>query len=344
MGELLPTGGPHDVRRTGADQYSMSISLPKEDDGRVSRECVDALYSPGAFKLRPGTGIQHDHVRAYCPYCRKDDKPENFATADQVRYARDVAMGQISKGVDKMVKDAFQLGASGRRKFGGGFISMEVSYKPSSPKTIRRPATDQVRRDVVCPHCGLDHSVFGLARWCPDCGEDIFLTHVEAEFSVVRAMVSDIERREQLLGTRVALKDLENCLEDVVSIFEAVLRLIARQMFQAAGTAQEEIEIKMKSIGNAFQNIQRAEQIFSREFSVNLLSGIAEPDRQQLEATFEKRHPIVHNLGIVDRKYLERVQSAEKAGREVMLDQDELLQAVQTCMAVVVDVGCRQSP
>jgi hypothetical protein len=74
------------------------------------------------------------------------------------------------------------------------------------------------------------------------------------------------------------------------------------------------------------------------------LSGIAEPDRQQLEATFEKRHPIVHNLGIVDRKYLERVQSAEKAGREVMLDQDELLQAVQTCMAVVVDVGCRQSP
>lgn len=45
-----------------------------------------------------------------------------------------------------------------------------------------------------------------------------------------------------------------------------------------------------------------------------------------LDAAFEKRHPITHNLGVVDRKYLERAQAAERHGREVRIVATEIEQ------------------
>jgi hypothetical protein len=47
---------------------------------------------------------------------------------------------------------------------------------------------------------------------------------------------------------------------------------------------------------------------------------------RELVHTFEKRHPITHNLGVIDRKYLERMRSAEHEGREVMVTPDEITQ------------------
>jgi hypothetical protein len=44
----------------------------------------------------------------------------------------------------------------------------------------------------------------------------------------------------------------------------------------------------------------------------------------ELGASFAKRHPITHNLGVVDRKYLERAQSAEREGREVRITAAEV--------------------
>lgn len=43
-----------------------------------------------------------------------------------------------------------------------------------------------------------------------------------------------------------------------------------------------------------------------------------------MAASFEKRHPVTHNLGVVDRKYLERAQAAEREGREVRVTNSEI--------------------
>jgi hypothetical protein len=334
MTDLFRSGGPLDVRKTSADHYSLSVTLPPEPDGRISRACVSKECSPGAFKNKPGTGITQNHLKAFCPYCRSEGEPGNFATADQIRYATDLVLREAGQGVDRMVKETLGLDSLGKRKFGGGFISMEMSYKPGAPKYVRRPAADQIRRDLVCPHCGLDHSVFGLARWCPDCGRDIFLTHVEAEFEVTRKMVADIERRQEILGNRVALKDLENCLEDIVSIFEAVMRQIARQRLQQISETVEGIEAKMRQFGNAFQSVKRTKEAFEGAFGVDPFCQCSDDEKNRLEATFEKRHPIVHNLGIVDWKYLSRVQSAETEGREVIVNELELLDAIQVSIGI----------
>lgn len=237
---LFSEGGPHQIRNLGNDQYGMSVTVPTDEDGRKAGQCPVANCSPGYFKVKPGTGIIGGQDAAYCPYCRHRAEPSDFATQEQTRYAEDLVMQEASKGINNVIKDALGLGASGRRQMGGGFPSMELSYTPGTPPHVRQPFEDQVRRDVVCPHCTLNQTIFGLATWCADCGKDIFMVHVSAELAVTRLMVEDIARRQVSLGKRVAAKDLENCREDAVSIFEASIKAIVRRALIERGEISEQ--------------------------------------------------------------------------------------------------------
>jgi hypothetical protein len=333
---LFQEGGEHRIRRTGPDQYEMRITVPPDADGRVARECPSAECSPGYFKVKMGTGITGGQQVAYCPYCRHEAEPNDFTTKDQMRYAKDLMMREAEKGMDRMFRDALGLGSSGSRRIGGGMFSIEMSYKPGTPRHVRRPFGEELRRDVVCPHCTLDHSVFGLAVWCSDCGRDIFMTHVRAEFSVVEKMLSDVDRRRELLGARVAARDIENCLEDTVSIFEAVLRaLIGRHMKAKCVTPDQIDEMFRKKIANRFQSVSQSQRILRDEFGIELFADKSADVVETLAKTFEKRHPITHNLGVVDRKYIERVQSAEREGREVRVTAEEISQAMGVSMDVL---------
>lgn len=343
MNDLIRSNGPVKVKEAHGEHYALEISLPTERDGRLSRACVDDECSPGAFKVKPGTGITEGHVRAFCPYCRREGAPPDFATREQIRYAQDLVVCEAEEGVQRMLKSALGLDSSGRRNFGGGLFSMEMTVRSPPRRVVRRPAEDQIRRDVTCPHCGLEHTVFGLARWCPDCGKEIFLTHVEAEFNVIRKMIADVDRREDALGVRVALRDLENGLEDVVSIFEAVMRQITRQRLQENSMAAEEIERKMRLIGNAYQSINRAADNFRQTFGVDLLTACTGEERAHLQSVFEKRHPIAHNLGVVDRKYLGRVQVADREGREVLVTANELLHAIDIALKIFAQLAPPQA-
>lgn len=214
LGKLFTEGGPPHIRSVGNDQYRMSFEIPTDEDGRIARQCPIASCSPGFFKVKPGTGIPRGQLSAFCPYCKHGCEPSAFTTQEQTQYAKSLVIREAHKGINKMFSQALGLGASGKRKIGSGLISMELSYKTGTLPPVRQPFEDEVRRDVICPHCTLNHTVFGLATWCADCGRDIFMTHVSAELAVTRLMLHDVDRRMASLGKRVAAKDMENCLED----------------------------------------------------------------------------------------------------------------------------------
>ncbi|WP_155888301.1 hypothetical protein [Cupriavidus sp. WS] len=318
--DIFRPGGPLDVRNTGIDTYTASVTLPTDGEGRSARECPNTGCSPGYFKVKPGTGLTRE-PSMFCPYCRTEAKPDEFHTQEQVRYAQDLVMNEVRVGFDDLLRDALGLGAGGKRKFGGGFVSMEMSLKSEPLPPVLPPLEEEVRRDVVCPHCTLDQTVFGLATWCSDCGQDIFLTHIEGELNVVGCMVGDIGRREQELGRRVAAKDLENCLEDAVSIFEAAMKAMTRRFLEGKGSDSQAVEEYFVKQGNAFQNVGRTKKILAE------LVGSAPADNvpwDELNAAFEKRHPITHNLGVVDRQYISRAKSGDRHGREVRVTVDEI--------------------
>jgi hypothetical protein len=52
---IFREGGPHKICRIGSDEYTMSISLPTDADGQISRDCLSQNCSPGYFKVKPWT-------------------------------------------------------------------------------------------------------------------------------------------------------------------------------------------------------------------------------------------------------------------------------------------------
>lgn len=264
MNELLRQGGPHNIRHTGADQYTMSISIPADSDGMVARECPSGDCSPGYFKVKPGTGVTDGQTEAHCPYCHHKSEPSGFATKRQIEYAKQIVTREATDGIERMMKGALGLGSSGEKTIGGGLFSMKVSYKPGFP--IRRPYGEVLRRDLTCPQCGLEHAVFGIATWCPDCGSDIFLEHVTKECEVVRLILADVENRRERLGARVAARDVENALEDVVSIFEAVLRTITRRYLRNE-YSEEQVEEVSYSIDLCLKVIK---DFYGRVFPISM--------------------------------------------------------------------------
>lgn len=334
--DLFRRGGPHQIEKTGRDQYTMRIELPTDSVGMTARECTHSACSPGAFKIKYGTGLSEEQTEAFCPYCRSSADPEEFATSEQLQYAEDIAMKEVEDGLERMIKSAFGMGSSNKKKYGDGLITTEMSYKRSGRRHVRRPREEQLRRDVTCPTCTLEHAVYGLAVWCPDCGADIFMTHVEAEIEVLRSMLNDVERRSSDLGPRVAARDIENGLEDVVSIMEAAFKAMARRRLVLDGKADDDVDRTMgKKVRNRFQSYDGAVETLDQLFGFDA-AGILEPASvDRLKHTLEKRHPITHNLGIVDRKYLEKVRTGEAEGRDVSLDESEVLTALDTVLGLI---------
>jgi hypothetical protein len=341
--ELIREGGPHGIRRHG--EHEFSIPVPNGADGLVGRRCPVADCSPAYFRVKLGTGITGDaYQKGYCPYCRGEADPSSFYTREQINYAKRVIENEVGDWLDRTMQKAFGTGPSRRKKIGGGFLSMEMSFTPPAKRPVWHPMEEELRRDVTCPRCTLQHSVFGLATWCPDCGADIFCTHVAAELDVIRQMLGHVEKRREELGSRVAARDVENALEDAVSIFEAVLKIITRRGLRAAGRSPEDIEdILQKTVRNAYQSVSRGAALFEQLLGFPLFDGVSAAHIAALEATFEKRHPITHNLGMLDRKYLERVQSGELEGREVRVTVEEVTAAVDLVQQVTT-AACGRLP
>ena len=329
-------GGPFDLRHSGQDEITMNLPIPTDSYGMLARECTDESCVPGYFKVKPGTGIVDGQQVAHCPYCRRDAPPADFLTKAQHQYATDAVTSEATGAVDRVIKQALKLGPTGRKSYGGGMFSIELAYKSGGKPVVSRPVEEELRRDVRCPHCTLDHAVFGLAIWCPDCGRDVFTDHVDAELQVVRRILAAVDERRLSLGPRVAARDIENALEDTVSVFEAVLKAIARRHLVASGKSDDEVDKFLdKTVRSQFQNPDVASRLWLEHLSVPLFEDVPPIVVATMSRVFAKRHPITHNLGIVDRKYLERVESGELHGREVRVSVAEVETAIDATSTVL---------
>jgi len=342
--EIFPAGGHLNTKKTGPDQYSMSVSLPKDGDGRVARECPNQDCSPGYFKVTNGTGITGGQTISYCPYCRTSAEPSDFHTKAQIRYAKSLVEREARIGVERALKQALGLGSGGKRRLVGGMISVDLEMKSSPPPPVWRPFEEILQRDLLCPHCTLNHSVYGFGIWCADCGEDIFTTHIRSEIRVIEAIIGDVDRRKQELGARVAARDLENALEDLVAIFEATLKMEIRRHRKAKGDTVAEIDAVIKKVGSRLQSVSNAVSIIPALCDGILLLSPGSANEQKLDRVFQKRHPITHNLGVVDKKYLERVRSGEAEGTEVRVEKSEILETANVTFAVLSEFHERLFP
>lgn len=326
--ELFRPGGPMNMKKSGPTTYTGSVTIEPGEDGMVARACPEAGCTPGYFRVKFGTGITGPQAKCYCPYCARTAEPSAFTTGAQIEYAKAMLFEEAKPGLNRMFRGALGLNSSGKRTLGGGLISIEMTMEPLKPRPVGRPVEEELRRDLTCPHCTLVHAVFGLAFTCPDCGEDIFLVHVREELAVVGKILEAVPERGRTLGQRVAARDVENALEDVVSIFECVMKLITRRALATQGKAPAQIDAALAKVRNKYQSVAQGAQIYQDLTGAQLFAPLSPAELHFLTDIFEKRHPITHNLGVVDRKYLERAVAHALEGRELRVTSDEIRQAI----------------
>jgi hypothetical protein len=165
---------------------------------------------------------------------------------------------------------------------------------------------------------------------------------VDAEIEVIKKILADVPGRRERLGGRVAVRDIENALEDLVSLFEGVLKFVTRRSIERT-SGKEAADDALKGIRNGFQNPDRAAGLLLDLFDIELFAGVDQADRKAFTQTLGKRHPITHNLGVADPAYKARSDSWVREGRDVSVSVDEVIAACGTARSVFATL-CQKLP
>lgn len=273
------------LRRLGSE---FKISIPTDDKGMIGRECPQTACE-GYFKIQPGTGLVGENLPCHCPYCGHTDDPKQFYTNAQVEYVKSAALHQITDALHKDLK-ALEFNHKPRGGFGIG-VSMKVIGKPAP---IRYYREQQLETEVICDHCTLRYSIYGVFGFCPDCGIHNSLQILDKNLQLIAKMLSLAETQESSLAELL----VENALEDCVSAFDGFGRETCRVFSSKADDSTKASEIR-------FQNIVGARDRVQQQFGVDFSASSDAADWARVRRAFEKRHLLAHKMGVVDEDYLE---------------------------------------
>jgi hypothetical protein len=201
-----------------------------------------------------------------------------------VEYAKSVVLNQVTGALLKDLK-SLEFNHRPRGAFGIG-ISMKVTGQPTP---IRYYHEQQLETEVVCEQCALRYMIYGVFSYCPDCREYNSLQIFDKNLELVLKMLDMASSAEGELLKRV----IENALEDCVSAFDGFGREICRVH---AKTSSEPTKAGKVS----FQNLDGAKHNFNGLFNFNLSSGVTDEEWKAAIRSFQKRHLLCHNMGVVD--------------------------------------------
>ena len=291
----------------------IKVSLPTDENGYLGRECPNADCK-GYFKITPGTGlsgVSHCH----CPYCGHKADQSEFATPDQLEYAKSVAVRKIT---DAFVQDlkSLEFDIKPRGLFGIG-LSMKV--EPGRPHPIHWYIEAALETHIECAGCQLRYAVFGVFAFCPDCGGHNSLQILGKNLEVAAKMLDMATTAEPEMVVRLT----ENALEDCVSAFD--------------GFGRETCRVNAKKLSDpanaenvSFQNLEGAKQKLSPLFNVDLSAGLTRDEWQAAVRGFQKRHLLSHKMGVVDEEYVRKSGDLHAVvGRKIKIGADEVRDLVQ---------------
>lgn len=290
-----------------------SISLPTDEEGFLGRECPNEGCG-GYFRITPGTGLK-GVTACHCPYCGHIANQGDFATQDQIEYAKSVAMRKITDAFAKDVK-SLEFDIKPRGGFG---IGMSLKVKPGRPHPIHWYREKALETHIECSNCTLRYAVFGVFAFCPDCRQHNSLQILDKNLEVVAKMLDMASSADKELSERL----VENALEDCVSAFDGFAREVCRLNAQASNDPDAILTL-------SFQNLAGAQKKVSKFFGLNLAAGLTDDEWKTANVEFEKRHLLAHKMGVADKEYLRKSGDADAvAGRKIKIDAGEVRQLAQ---------------
>jgi hypothetical protein len=286
----------------------VSVTLPTDENGMVGRQCPSEKCGQ-YFKVKLGTGLKTSIMT--CPYCGWSGESSNFTTADQLEYAKSMAIRQV---LDPVLYDFKRNVESLNRTSRNDLIQLKFSVTVPTFQ-VHHYMEKEVETQVTCDSCGLVFSIFGVFASCPDC------KRINA-FSVLRSSLEVSRKRLRLAEQENAVSDLElksailqDSLGGAVGAFDALgkkLRELRPDIFPA-------------SPKNLFQNYDALNRCLANKGGKAIEERIGEDGAAALLRLMQVRHVFEHNLGVVDQEFINHVPSYNHLlGRKYPLDRQEV--------------------
>jgi len=192
----------------------------------------------------------------------------------------------------------------------------------SDPKSIDNTAFEQLTNEqkellathIDCPSCGADYIVYQAFESCPACKEEqnhhIFKKNLE--------LVGKQLELAQTITTELHQLLIENSLEDLVSTFDGFARRLTDKAKDKAS--------KPDKVGYlSFQNLKKARKDVKQLFGFDLSTPLEQERWYQANDSFQKRHLLTHNLGLVDEAYIEKSKNKTAVvGERIVIEQTEV--------------------
>jgi sarcosine oxidase delta subunit len=328
---------PHGISnfRETSQGFQASISIPADEDGFFGRECPDC----GRFfkmQVEQWEAVADDAL-VTCPYCgHRPDDADDFLTPQQNQRVDAAAEALVEQYAHQAIKHAFGGLATPRLRPGQSGIQITLSNDPPAPaRSLPFYVEEQVRRTITCDNCQTEYAVYGATAFCPICGPRAELERVLEAIELGRRSLAfedalPEEIREQARADGLFDKNASEAVKETVTLFE----VFTRDQFTSRVPKHEEI-IKKEGRG-VFQRIDDVDALFGQHCGTTLSALVAADTWSRLQTVFQQRHVLIHQQGIVDQQYVDRVPLArQQVGQRIVLGRADGEQALDALKAVV---------
>jgi len=323
--------------RSPEGNHLFSVPLKPDEDGMIGRECPKDECQPKYFKMSMTIPDEicekigdFSQIDVTCPYCGTIDNMQHYHTRSQIEWIESMMLRDVAKTVQDMFKSSFKPSPPTSK----GMFSISITYKPGHLPSVRHYVEDRLKRTVVCDNCRYNYAVYGISFNCPLCGEGNLLQHLNRSADIIKVLLEEHERIGRERGPEVGCQMVGNALEDMVGLFETFLKHIYTYEIKRR-LSSEVAETKITKIRGNFQQLEGAETLFLEDLEFALLAKCDQKDRAFLQDQFLKRHVLTHNLGLIDKKYIEKAQAYKKQGEELDIEPGDVLRALELVKDII---------
>jgi Zn finger protein HypA/HybF involved in hydrogenase expression len=283
---------------------SFRVSIPTNDDF-FDRECPSCKK---LFKMHKDS-LQE---KSYCPYCGELQAKENLFTQEQIDYAKESAIEDITYEVHKDFANMLHS------TFKNSKI-VKVKTQPYTKKSIKPLKTVSVDSEIICSQCQGIFQVNGIFGYCPVCRYENLKIY-DANIDII---IQEIKNKGE------SERALRHAYEDLVSAFQG----FCKKKFPTATNVN-------------FQNLKNTKKFIKREYQKDIYENIPDTDKLTIRRVFAKRH--VHNhpvgdKGLISEEYIKEIPQDKKLfGQKAELSLQEFESAASILRDVLTNISAIQ--
>lgn len=257
----------------------ISVPVTADAEGYLDRACpsTGCLFQFKIHETDWAEKVRDEQV--FCPACGHTADSGKWATTDQLKHLKDVAVAHLRQKInDAMKHDADHWN---RRQKSNSFLSitMKVNNRPQ-PVMLPLSATETMRLKITCPMCACRYAVIGAAFFCPACG------HNAADLMFIQATNGIGNALNAIPLVRSAIADRDTA--------ETTIRLLIENSLQNAVTAfqryAEVLYSRFPSVPvprrNAFQNLKEGSDLWLSASGKSYAAYINNDDNRSLVRFF----------------------------------------------------------